>query len=108
MSEMVERVRASQRVFSYIEGVRRDAGKWFIVDQYDGSRVTEPIFPSNRAAIAEGERMNARSAIAAMREPTEAMKSVEGIHWGYSCHICGGLKEGWQAMIDEALKEDAP
>ena len=46
----------------------------------------------------------ARAAIAAMREPTEAMKSVEGVHWGYSCHVCGGLKEGWQAMIDEALK----
>ena len=46
----------------------------------------------------------ARAAIAAMREPTDAMKSVEGIHWGYGCHVCGGVKEGWQAMIDEALR----
>lgn len=46
----------------------------------------------------------ARAALAAMRDPTEAMKAVEGVHWDYSCHVCGGLKEGWQAMIDEALK----
>lgn len=48
--------------------------------------------------------MAARAAIEAMREPTAAMKSVEGIHWGYGCNVCGGLQEGWYAMIDEALK----
>lgn len=45
-----------------------------------------------------------RAVIEAMREPTEAMKSIEGVHWGYGCHVCGGLQEGWEAMIDEALK----
>lgn len=48
----------------------------------------------------------ARAAIKAMREPTEGMKTCsEEIYWGYSCHVCGGLKEGWQSMIDAALKE---
>ena len=46
----------------------------------------------------------ARAAIEAMREPTEEMKAVEGVHWDYSCAVCGGLKEGFQAMIDAALK----
>lgn len=36
----------------------------------------------------------------ALREPTEAMKSIEGVHWGYGCNTCGGLTEGWYAMID--------
>lgn len=48
---------------------------------------------------------DARAAIAAMREPTEAMKNCsDEIHWGYSCHVCGGLKDGWYAMIDATLK----
>lgn len=50
-------------------------------------------------------RKQARAAIEAMREPTDAMKAVDGIHWGYGCHVCGGLTEGWQAMIDAALSE---
>lgn len=50
-------------------------------------------------------RSAARAAIAAMREPTEDMKKCnEEVHWGYSCHTCGGLTEGWYAMIDAALK----
>jgi hypothetical protein len=48
----------------------------------------------------------ARMAIAAMREPTEAMKTrSEDIHWDYSCHVCGGVRDGWYAMIDAALAE---
>lgn len=47
----------------------------------------------------------ARTVISALREPTDAMKNCnDEVHWDYSCHVCGGLKEGWQAMIDEALK----
>ncbi len=46
----------------------------------------------------------ARAAIAATREPDEAMKAIDGVHWGYSCPICGGLTEGWYAMHDEALR----
>lgn len=30
------------------------------------------------------------------------------VHWGYSCYVCGGLTEGWYAMIDAALKEEPP
>ncbi len=39
----------------------------------------------------------------AMREPTEGMLLGEGVH--KSCHMCGGHKEGWQAMIDAAINE---
>ena len=50
-------------------------------------------------------RMQARAAIEAMREPTNEMTTCsEEVHWGYSCHTCGGLKEGWELMIDAALK----
>lgn len=45
----------------------------------------------------------ARAVIAAMREPTKEMITGEGMHWDYSCHVCGGWKEGWYAMIDAAL-----
>lgn len=47
----------------------------------------------------------ARAVIQAMREPTEEMKAGEDTYWDYSCHVCGGLKEGWQTMIDAALAE---
>jgi hypothetical protein len=47
----------------------------------------------------------ARAAIKAMREPTEEMRECGYVHWDYSCNVCGGLKEGWYAMIDAALKE---
>ncbi len=40
----------------------------------------------------------ARAAIAAMREPTEAMIDATGSDWGSQ------LEDNWQAMIDEALK----
>lgn len=45
----------------------------------------------------------AKAAIEAMREPTEEMKTAsDQIHWGYSCHVCGGLTEGWRIMFDAA------
>ncbi len=49
------------------------------------------------------------AAMKAMREPTDEMKTCsDEVHWGYGCHTCGGLKEGWQMMIDAALgKVDA-
>jgi hypothetical protein len=51
----------------------------------------------------------ARAAIEAMREPTEAMKhATDEVHWGYSCAVCGGLTEGWYAMIDAALTPPKP
>ena len=46
----------------------------------------------------------ARVALRCLLEPTAEMKAVPGVHWGYPCQICGGLEEGWQAMILEALK----
>lgn len=46
----------------------------------------------------------ARAAIQALMEPTSEMLACEDIHWGYSCHICGGLTEGWHAMLTAALE----
>ena len=49
----------------------------------------------------------ARAAIAAMREPTEAMKQKGGdLDNGYGMEITEALaEEVWQAMIDEALHD---
>ena len=60
-------------------------------------RVAQAIHDANREGINP-----ARAAIEAMREPTEEMKG-EGYH--PNCHMCGGHLEGWQRMIDAALKE---
>lgn len=46
----------------------------------------------------------ARVAIEAMREPTDEMIIDEEVHWDYNCHVCGGVKNQWQRMIDAALK----
>lgn len=45
----------------------------------------------------------AKAAIEAMREPTEEMTNREGYH--DNCYTCGGHLEGYQCMIDAALKE---
>ena len=46
----------------------------------------------------------ARAAILAMSEPTEEMKEChEDVHWGYNCHVCGGLEDGWRKMFSAAL-----
>lgn len=48
----------------------------------------------------------ARAAITAMREPTAEMLTKgpdDDFHWGYNCNTCGGLTEGWYALIDKAL-----
>jgi hypothetical protein len=59
---------------------------------------------SLKSSDQESSREAARRAIAAMREPTEEMKACsEEVHWDYSCHVCGGLKDGWYQMVDAAL-----
>ncbi len=59
--------------------------------------------PKGEMALEQFFEVLALDAIEAMREPTDEMKAVEGVHWGYGCHVCGGLTEGWHAMIDAAL-----
>lgn len=87
MNDMVKRV---ARIFYEAEAARRRLARpWEVIGEGWQEEFLVP----------------ARAAIAAMREPTEAMKAVESVHWGYSCQVCGGLKEGWQAMHDEALKD---
>lgn len=49
----------------------------------------------------------ASMAIAAMREPTEAMKDAASgldVFWDYRGDGGGSPKDAWQAMIDEAMK----
>ena len=48
----------------------------------------------------------ARAAIKALIEPTKAMQNCsENIHWGYSCHVCGGLQDGYQRMLKFAAEQ---
>lgn len=82
MSEMIEKV-AKAAYESLFSGEWPDVGTSISADQF---------------------RTAARAAIEAMREPTNDMKQCsDEVHWGYSCHVCGGLTEGWQKMIDHAL-----
>mgnify|MGYP001604966690 CR=1 FL=1 len=51
----------------------------------------------------------AEFALAALREPTEAMKTYESpdgdrVHWGHRCHYCGGHETAWKLLIDAALE----
>jgi hypothetical protein len=47
----------------------------------------------------------ARAVLKTMSEPTEDMKfCCDEVHWDYSCHMCGGLAEGWRKMHEAALK----
>lgn len=89
MSEMVERVaRAILASHDYSKNDGKEGG-------------FESLSPEWQEVLLA----NARAAIEAMREPTDDMKNCsEEVHWDYSCGQCGGLKEGWQMMIDEALK----
>jgi hypothetical protein len=90
MSEMVERICRAKAAKHY--------AKRF------GKPETDPHVLANVEGnwnIFAGE---VRETIAAMREPTRAMLKAENVH--PSCHMCGGHLEGWQAMIDAALKDD--
>ncbi len=47
----------------------------------------------------------ALAAIKAIRKPTAEMLAPEDVHWDYSCHVCGGLNDGYTKMLAAALKE---
>lgn len=73
-------------------------------------RVAKAIVDSLESGIDWGCKRTAKAAIEAMREPTEAMKHAvnehgEEIHYSYSCQVCGGVAEGYRAMINAALKD---
>jgi hypothetical protein len=70
------------------------------------SRIQEALM-----VIANGESDSpvyehiARAAIGAMREPTEGMKCDGDTRpWDWLCQTCGGPKEHWYRMINEALR----
>jgi hypothetical protein len=92
MSEMVERV---ARVICETQNV-------------DGFKCTCPLLgeiEGNNWCNGNRAVAQARAAIAAMREPTEAMKDADGVYWEDSCLHCGGHQHAWQTLIDAALKE---
>lgn len=38
-------------------------------------------------------------------EPSAAAKALPDVHWGYRCHVCGGPKDGYEALQHQALRE---
>ena len=116
MSEMVERV-ADAIAEVPIPWVRdnRWGGKGYEVGYVDGDVISDETmrilgaFPTGGEASAFQAKWvkhaRARAAIEALWEPTDKMKATEGVHWGYGCHVCGGLTQGWQAMLAAALSE---
>ena len=100
MSEMVERVVASQRELKLVAEETFDPYTcvWFLIDRGTGSKVAGPFGEFNDA-IKECERINARAAIAAMREPNSAMSHIGILMWEEGFDLC------WKAAIDEALRE---
>lgn len=98
-NEMVDRVSFEMQRYE-LEGPADD-GSFFIVDGYRSVKVREGLTADDEPIdIVDG--MNARAAIAAMREPTVAMrqageKALDGIRGAWP-------EEAWRAMIDEAAK----
>lgn len=96
MSEMIERVAKALYDMEPIE----DSG-----ESIDGFQVTPAGALTWEAVkecheeVAEHYREQAQAAIAAMREPTEAMMDAGDIFADNTVRQC------WQAMIDEALGE---
>lgn len=64
-------------------------------------RISRAILETPNAS--DYKRLVAIRAINAMREPTEKMLKADGVH--PSCHMCGGHKEGYQAMIDTVIND---
>ncbi|QUT04859.1 helix-turn-helix transcriptional regulator [Sphingobium phenoxybenzoativorans] len=66
--------------------------------------------PNYWGAVTEAEIKEARAALAALRQPTEAILKamrdtvpIDGHEWEY---VESGAAEHWQAMIDAALAEE--
>lgn len=94
MTEMVERV--ARAIFE-------DAEAQMVAEKHlDKPRDWDRIFPWFRNSHIQ----YARAAIAAMREPTEAMQTVGAAGLGVSDEgdICFNARQAWQDMIDVALK----
>lgn len=97
MSEMVERV---ARAICAVTNIAMMGVTEIVLDNPDyiipAHKTTDKI-PVARWTLYVDQ---ARAAIAAMREPTDDMLARGEIH--------NGLIRGWRAMIDHALKSDAP
>jgi hypothetical protein len=87
MSDMVERVGRA------ILSAMRETG--LVSIQANG--------PNGEMGLKQFSEVMAMDAIEAMREPTPTMLVAEGVQT--KCHMCGGHKEGWQLMIDAALRQ---
>lgn len=48
----------------------------------------------------------ATAVIRSIRDAETVARKTEGVHWDYYCYVCGGVKEGWEAIIDEMLRQN--
>lgn len=127
MSEMVERVSAAMH--RHTEGFEfRSAGvpRWLIFDRLEQKTLPDEIFDNRGARDVRIIELNARAAIAALREPTEAMMvaaaQTPGMRAVDDIVITSALRAGtdplgthnspntplqqaWRAAIDAALSE---
>ena len=44
--------------------------------------------------------------LTAIRDLPDAAKAVDEVHWGYSCHVCGGARDHWRGLIDALRRGD--
>jgi hypothetical protein len=105
MSEMVERVSYEMNRFHVEEKL---SGAFFIIDGYTDAVVRDDLTAADEPEDIADE-MNARAAIAAMLEPTEAMiNEGEATIFEYAPSAQDWqmkmVREGWYAMIKAALK----
>jgi hypothetical protein len=113
MSEMIERVALASQSYAVMyshetvgDDLRTVNRQWQVYRMEQATRdkpptVFEASFTEKGAAYALCARLNARAAIEAMREPTEAM-----LNFGVIQDM--DVTDIWQAMIDAALKPTQP
>jgi hypothetical protein len=104
---MVERVRKSRRTTLSVFQPDNEPGSYYVVDA--GQAIAGP-FQSFDRAHDEYERIHAKAAIAAMREPTEVITdAIRDNVIGYDAAYDGSGREvaeqTWRDAIDAALKD---
>jgi hypothetical protein len=106
MSEMVERVRVALATFEVAAGGSRTETAEWSVRGTDTGHATATGLTYDEAKKLCG-RLNARAAILAMREPTEAMVSAGRKHCRDDQSNYGDAQATaiWKAMIDAGVTE---
>lgn len=103
--EMVNRVVAAMWTY-YIKGIDEDGEIWQIYRR-DTDELADPKCYRQAFARDKCDEMNARAAIATLREPTPAMLAEARRGWAETFPAISAEELAvthWQAMIDQALK----